>query len=452
MYKSRHYISLWSAVALGIGTMVGAGIFSLLGEAGAIADSAVYLSFLAGGVIALLSGYSLGKLGARYPSAGGIVEYLVQCWGEGVFSGSMSVMLYISAVVSISLVARTFGSYGATFLPQATRGVAVPTLAALVILVLMLVNLRGVRNVTRLENLIVAVKFSVLVAFAIAGLWFIQPERLAPSTYPPVRMVFFALAVTFFAYEGFRVITNTAEDMENPAVTLPRAMTLSILLVMALYVAVAIAVFGNLPTEEVVKARDYALAEAARPVFGAAGFTIVSLAALVSTASAINASLYAVTNVTYQMAKDGQLPQAFGVPIAHSREGLVISSVLIALLAIFLDLGEIAAIGSISVLLVHGITHLGHLRKLAETGASRLLVVLALVATLGAVALSLVHLGRHDPLIIGLLAGFIALSVLMELSLRIVLRRTVRTRTPLRGVPAKPLSQHHELAARGNKK
>lgn len=426
----KPHITMWSAISLGIGTMVGAGIFSLLGEAGSIAGSAVYLSFLLGGGIALLSGYSLGRLGARYPAAGGLVEYLVQGFGEGVFSGSMSVMLYLSAMVSISLIARTFGNYGATFFPESTQGVAVPLLAASIVLVLMLVNLQGARNVARLENLIVGVKIGILVFFAMVAIWFIDPARLAPSTYPSLTTIGSSVAITFFAFEGFRVITNTAEDMEDPSTTLPRAMLLAILLAMGLYVLIAIAVFGNLPTDEVIRAKDFALAEAARPVFGQAGFVAITFAALISTASAINASLYAVTSVTYQMAKAGELPQVFGAPIAHSREGLVISCVVIILLAVLLDLGEIAAIGSISVLVVHGITHLGHLRKLDETGASGILVALALLSTVAAVCVSLVFVARENTYVLLLLAGFLVFSVCTELLMRAWLKRTVRTRTP----------------------
>jgi len=88
-----------AAAALGVGSMVGAGIFALMGEAGTIAGSAVYLSFLAAGVIALASGYSMARLGARYPAAGGIVEYLAQAYGVGVISGALSILLYISAIV-----------------------------------------------------------------------------------------------------------------------------------------------------------------------------------------------------------------------------------------------------------------------------------------------------------------------------------------------------------------
>ena len=109
-------MTVGAAAALGVGSMVGAGIFALMGEAGTIAGSAVYLSFIAAGIIALASGYSMARLGARFPAAGGIVEYLAQGYGIGLISGALSILLYISALVALALVAKTFGSYALALL------------------------------------------------------------------------------------------------------------------------------------------------------------------------------------------------------------------------------------------------------------------------------------------------------------------------------------------------
>lgn len=428
MYKTNKPIGFWSAVSMGIGAMVGAGIFALLGEASAISGSAVYISFIAGGIIALFSGYSLGKLGARYPSAGGIVEYLSQAYGVGFFTGSMSIMLYFAAVVSLSLIAKAFGNYAVTFLPEDIAAWWHHVFSIGIILIFVIINLQGAKNVAFWERLTVAVKFSVLSGLAVAGIIYLKPDLLAPSLYPPTQDIFFSLAITFFAYEGFRVITNTAEDMPDPAKTLPRAMMASILLVMVLYVAVSFAVFGNLPTEKVIASKDFALAEAALPIFGQLGFTVVAIAALISTASSINANLYAVTNVTYQLAKDGELPSAFGKPIAHSREGLVVSGILIIILSLLFDLSEIAAIGSISILFVHAVTHLGHLKLIKETGASRFFVWLAALSSLLAMVLALIYVSQQSGHVVIVLIGFVTIAAITEIALQKILKREVVSR------------------------
>jgi len=405
--------------------MVGAGIFALLGQAGLIAGSAVWLSFVAGGIIALLSGYSIGRLGARFPSSGGLVEYLVQGYGEGVFSGAISVMMYVSSLVSVSLVARTFGSYAYELLPSGFAQIWVEVFTAGIILLFMIINLGGSGSMARVENVIVMLKMLALGFFAVVGIATMDPEKLSPTQYPPVQSILFSLAITFFAYEGFRNITNAAEDMEDPARTLPRAIMTSIGLVMVLYVAVALAVFGNLTAQEAIKAQDYALAQAALPVFGAAGFTIMALAALLSTSSAINASLYAATNVTYQLARLGELPSAFGTPIAHSRQGLVFSSGAIIVMAVFFDLSSIAAIGAISTLLIHLIVHVGHLRLLEKTKASLVMVLMAIIVNLAAIILSGIYLSTNRPDILYWIAGFFATVFVAEMALRLITGRVI---------------------------
>lgn len=414
---------------MGVGAMVGAGIFALLGEASVISGSAVYISFIIGGLVALLSGYSFGKLGARYPSSGGIIEYLSQAYGSGFFTGTMGVMLYLAAVVSLSLIAKAFGNYGVTFLPAAYQVPLVHHLFSSGIIVLfVLINLRGARDVAIWEQITVGVKFCVLAALSVAGLLVLDPALLSPAKYPPVGDIFFSLAITFFAFEGFRVITNTAEDMPDPSRTLPRAIMAAILVVMLLYVAIAFAVFGNLPVDKVIQARDFALAEAALPIFGKTGFAVVAVTALIATASAINANLYSVTNVTYQLARDGELPASFGKPIGHSREGLIISGLLVIVTALLFDLSEIASIGSISILFVHGTTHAGHLKLIARTGASRLLVAAACVASFVAMGLAIVYVARSSDHVIPVLAGFVLVAVVTELVLETVGKRSTRPR------------------------
>ncbi len=429
MHTSKKPIGFWSAVSMGIGAMVGAGIFALLGEASAISGSAVYISFIIGGVIALFSGYSLGKLGARYPSSGGIIEYLSQSYGVGFFTGTMGIMLYFSAIVSLSLIAKAFGNYAVTFLPaNEISKLWHHFFSTGIIILFVIINLKGAKDVAVWERITVGIKFAVLAVLSIVGIIFLDPDLLSPSYYPPSKDIFFSLAITFFAFEGFRVITNTAEDMPNPSETLPRAMMTAILLVMALYVAIAFAVFGNLPVEKVTAAKDFALAEAALPIFGQVGFTVVAITALIATASAINANLYAVTNVTYQLAKDGELPAEFGKPIAHSREGLIISGILIIILSLLFDLSEIAAIGSISILFIHAVTHIGHLKIISETGASSILVFIAAMLSFIAMILALIYVNKVSDSVVYILIGFVLVASVIEISLQKITKREIKPR------------------------
>ncbi len=315
MNNSTKKISLWSAVGLGVGAMIGAGIFALMGQAGAIAGKAVYISFILGGIVAAISGYSLAKLGARYPAAGGIVEYVVRSFGVNIFTGGISVMLYLATILSLALLAKAFGSY-ATALLNLKGSLLYTNIFALSIMTLLgVVQYFGIKKLVKFQNVAVLITIIILVAFAIAGLINMRPELMAPSLYPSSNKILFSIAITFFSYEGFRIITNTAEDIVNPEKNLMKAIFISIAITMVIYTALAIAVFGNLEVDKVIEAKDFALAETAKPIFGTIGFTIISIAAFFATSSSINAVLYAATNISYQMAKDGQLPGFFAKTI-----------------------------------------------------------------------------------------------------------------------------------------
>ncbi|HHL31502.1 MAG TPA: amino acid permease, partial [Oceanospirillales bacterium] len=303
--KSSHAkpFGLWSAVSLGIGSMVGAGIFIVIGEAGIIVGNLVTISFLFGGIIALLCGYSLSKLAVRYPSRGGIIEYLVQSYGEGFFSGTLGVLFYFSQLVALAAVAKSFGTYAATYMVNGVTVLYANIFALAIVFIFVTINLMGASWVAKAENVIVIIKLSALILFTTTALFFIQSENLAINSSPNITHIFYALGLTFFAFQGFSVITNSVEDMQDAEHTMLRAMYWAIGLVTVLYITVAIAVFGNLALDIIIKDKDFALAEAAHPAFGAWGFKIMAATALLATASAINATLYAVTQISYTLAK-----------------------------------------------------------------------------------------------------------------------------------------------------
>ena len=413
-----------SAVMLGIGSMVGAGIFIVIGEAGAIAGNSVWISFILGGIAAVLSGYSLAKLALRYPSRGGIVEYLVQGYGEGVFSGSASVLFYLSQLIVIAAVSKSFGTYAATFM-QDGSSMWIDIYAMGIVLLFVLINLIGAAFVARSENIIVGLKVSILSIFAVAALFSVKAKYLSMAQMPPMHSMLFAIGLTFFAYQGFSVITNTVEDMDNPKKTMMRSMIIALFLVAILYVVTSIAVLGNLSLDEVIKSKDYALAEAARPIFGEWGFRVMAATALLATASAINATLYAVTEIGYTLAKEGELPQVYSYNIFHSSEGLIISAILIIPMILFFELSEVTTVAALSVLIIQGITHVGHLLKIRETGANRWIVAGAAISMFAITALTLIYTHLHMPMIVYYLLSAFILAFAVEVLLRLLTRRIV---------------------------
>jgi amino acid transporter len=423
-------MGLGSAILMGLGGMIGAGIFVLLGEAGAVAGSAVWLSFLVAGAVALLTGYSYGKLSARYPSAGGVVEFLTQGYGAGIFSGAASVLYYFAQVIGISMLAVSFGLYGAPLLfgPNASHASGL-ILGSILLVAITLVNFVGSKTVTRAESLVVGINVVILLVFTLPALSQVDPHLVAPSTYPPAQFILASLAFTFFAFTGFGVITNTAEEIKDPKKNLPRAMMLSIGIVMVLYIAIALAVYGTLPVDKVVAAKNTALAVAAEPILGRAGFVLVSISAMLATASAINASLFGTTNQTYLLAKNGELPKGFGRRVwKQGTEGLAITTAVALILANTLDLTAIASLASILMLLVYLLVNIGHLRLFRETGARQVVIMLAALTCFGTLALFLYHVVSTAPRTVATLFVFIAAAFIAEFSLQKARHRMIRSR------------------------
>jgi len=428
-------IGLWAAISIGVGGMIGAGIFSILGTACQIAGNVVYISFIIAGVVALFSTYSYAKLGERYPSVGGPVEFLVRGFGDGVLSGGLNILLWIGYVFALSLYAKAFAAYAMTFFPNAPL-VWLNIFATGIILLFTAVNFIGARAVGRSELFIVTVKVGILVFFSIVGFLFVKPDLLSPALFPHTNRIFFAAAVVFLAYEGFGLITNAAEDMDNPKKTLPKALYSSVLIVIVIYVSVSLAVIGNLPVPDIIKARDYALAEAAKPFLGLIGFKIIAIAALFSTSSAINATLYGGANVSYMIARDGELPEVFDRKVwGRNYEGIFITSGLVILFTNIFDLSGIAMLGSASFLLIYASVNIGHLRLYKETEANRYIIWLSIFGCLISFIILVYYLLKNSPLTLIILSIVLAVSFLAEWIYRKISQRRLKTRERKKSIP-----------------
>ncbi len=431
-------IGIVAAVSIGIGGMVGAGIFSILGVVAQAAGNAMWAAFLVGGVVALLSTYSYAKLGAVFPSAGGAVHFLVKGFGDGVLTGGLNLFMWAGYIISLALYATAFGSYAATFITSAPSPLLLKSLAVGSVLALTLVNAFGARMMGRGETLIVAVKLAILVLFAAVGLFFIKPGNLSPVLWPETASILFGAGVLFIGYEGFGLVTNAAADMRNPKVTLPRALYTSVILVIVLYIVVAVTVTGNLTNAQIAQAKDYALAEAAKPFLGEYGFRLIAVAALFSTASAINATLFGSANVCYMIARDGELPAGLSrTAWKQATGGLILTAALVILVTLLFDLSGIAMMGSAAFLLVYAAVNAGHLRVLKQTGANAVLVWLSLITCLAMFAILGVYTWQQQPAAIAALALIAAASFLSEWLYRRWTGRAIRTLTLAGSSPAR---------------
>ena len=319
--EPKQHLTIRQAAFIGVGAMVGAGIFALLGAAGEVAGSAVWVSFLLAGVVAGLQGYSFAKFGARYPSAGGLLEYVSKGFGDGHATGITAWLTYIANAIVTAMVAVSFGSYASSMFAGGGKA-WIKVFAALIILVMTAVNIVGSKLVAGAQTVIVTVVLGILVLFAVVTLVNMNPSLLAPSGYPPFRDIVSSVALTFFAFLGFGIITFTAKDLERPSYQLPRAMYLALGIATVIYIAVALGVFGTLTAEQVIASGGTALAVAAEPTLGQAGYWLMSVTALFATAGATNAGLYPAPGLSERLAATGQFPTVMGRRLGDgSRSG-----------------------------------------------------------------------------------------------------------------------------------
>jgi amino acid transporter len=379
--KPRTYISWSQAAFIGVGSMVGAGIFSLLGAAAEVAGAAVWLSFLLAGGVAALQGYSFAKFGARYPSAAGLLEYISRGFGGGHITGISAWMTFSVNSIVTAMVAVSFGSY-ASGLFAGDNATWSKVFAVLVVVVMSGVNIAGSQLVARAQTVVVYVVIGILVLFALVTLANMNRTLLVPSGYPPLRDIVSSVALTFFAFLGFGIVTFTAKDLREPARELPRAMSLAIGIATVIYVAIALGVFGTLTVDTVIASGATALAVAAQPTLGNAGYQLMSITGLFATAGATNGGLYPAAGLCEQLASTGQFPPIMGHRLGgRAPMGLLLSAAGAILLAVLFGLSAIASIGSAAALLVFMLVTLAHFRVRSETGARLWLLILAMLTS-----------------------------------------------------------------------
>jgi amino acid transporter len=407
--------------------MVGGGIFAVLGLAVQLAHGGTPVAFLVAGLVALITSYSYAKLSIAYPSQGGTVEFLNQAYGTGVITGSLNILLWLSYVVMLSLYAYAFGSYGATFFPAASLMLWKHLLISGIIVLMTAVNVFGAKVVGESEEWIVGFKIIILLLFVGVGLWSVNSQQLQISTWtPPLQLVAGGMII-FLAYEGFELIANTAGEVTNPQRTLHRAYYSAVGFVILLYILVSMVTVGNLSIAKIVGAKDYALAMAAKPFLGSAGFVLIAIAALLSTASAINATLYGASRVSYVIAKEGELPKRLDKNIWNRPiEGLFITSGLTLLAANLFDLSSISMMGSAGFLLIFAAVNGSNLLLHQKTGGKRWLSALGVGVCLLALVALIWQTIQQSPANLIVLAVMLVLAVMVEAIYRALSGRSIR--------------------------
>jgi amino acid transporter len=417
-------LSLIGSISLGTGVMIGAGIFVLMGQIAELIGDLFPIAFIAGAIVVGFSAYSYVKFSNAFPSSGGVVKFLNKAYGPGTTTGVFSLLMYVSMVVIESLVAGTFGAYTLRLFPESYSGYA-SILGILLLVTAYIVNISGNKIIGTTATFTAIIKVLGIALLAIAGLIVsgfadITGEYIPQNTEALPQGLGFvaALALAIFAYQGFTTITNQGGDIKNPHKNLGRSIVFSILICTVIYVALALAVAGGLSIPEIIEAKDYALAAAAKPVFGEWGSWITIGIAIIATLSGVIASVFSSSRLLAMLSNMKQVPSLKKI-VKFKNPALIFTVSLAILLTVLFDLTRIASFGTIFYLIMDIAIHWGlfrHLKK--EVNFQPIIPLIAIILDVAILSAFLYLKYLSDPLVlivagIGIILMFVAERLFM---------------------------------------
>ena len=370
-------IRLAGATALGVGGMMGAGLFSLLGLASQHAGDQIAMAFLLGALAAGFSIYSYARLGAAFPGSGGPANFTVAGFGPGWLSGSLNVFQYLAYLVATALYAAGFAEYANALANESLPIWATRLCAVVVVFIFSLVNLLGTRTVGRAASVAMGFTIVALLIFSAAGATRMEISHLALPMHD-WHGILVAAGILYVNYQGFGVVTNASGAMANPGRELPQAMFLALGIVTCLYVIVSIVTVGIWPTTLIDRSSGHVLASVARNLWGTLGLLLISTAALLATAAAVNATIFAASHIASDTARQGALPKRLAYANRGVPNALIFSAVLVALMVVALPLAVVGQMASLAFLLVYALVTIGHWRIVHKTGARRIVLAMAI--------------------------------------------------------------------------
>jgi amino acid transporter len=412
-YKENS-LSLIGAVSMGTAVIIGAGIFALTGQIAELGGKWFPLAFLVAAVVTAFSAYSYVKMSNAYPSAGGIAMFLQKAYGKGTITAVGALLMYFSMVINESLVARTFGSYTMQLFDVGKDSWLIPALGVGLLLFAFAINISGNRMIGTFSLVMSVLKIGGITAFGIFGLWLsgfsMESFTVAPAQPAGGGGFLAAVALAILSYKGFTTITNSGSEIVDPHRNVGRAIIISIAICVVVYFLVALAVAGNLSLPEIIAAKNFALAEAARPALGDFGLWFTVVLAIIATVSGVIASVFAASRMAAMLTDMKLVPHShFGMPGNIQKHMLVYTIVLAIVLTVFFDLSRIASLGAIFYLIMDIAVHWGVLRYLREeVKANALVLITAIVMDVVVLGAFLIIKAQTDMLVIYVaLAGVI---------------------------------------------
>ncbi len=400
-------IGLLGALSIGIGGIVGGGIFATLGLAVSDARGSAWLSFLVAGVVALLTAYSYSKLSIAFPSTGGTIAFLNRGFGTGFLSERLSTLLVLSYIVIMALYASAFATYAALLLPGGSSHLQ-PWLAAGVLILLGVANGVLPAAMDRWEGALNVGKLVVLGSFIVLGFFSggLSLERLGPASWVGPVDIFVTGMLIFLSYEGFELIANASPRVTNRAKTLPVAFYGSVAVAMLLYISIVVVSVGHLPFEQLEAQKDHAISAVAETFMGRFGFGFMAVGAVVAAVSAINADIFGSTRLMGMLSEEGPHRwKRVGTVFGGHPWKLVLLTGAGVIATTTMNLHALSAVSSAGFLMVFAAVNAANARLAMETKSTRWVSLVGAMTCLAALGAMLVQLGgraahRHEAFII----------------------------------------------------
>lgn len=362
-------IGVVGATAIGVGGMMGAGLYTLLGLAANSAGVWLPASFLIGGIVAAFSVYSYSKLGMKYPDRDGAAKFLLKEFGDGLLAGGMNVFQYIGWIIAMALYATGFAEYACQLLGKSSSGWLGKAISIGIVIVVVAINIMGSKQVARAQTAIIAFELLILLSFVAVGLTKLHVPTITSSNSGNIVGILSAAGLLYVTYEGFGVVTNAAGSMVNPKKQLPQALFFSLGIVMVIYIVASVVVVMTLGVQGAVANQGHVLATAGKLVLG--------------------------------------------------NWGLFITSLIVCIFVVIFPLSAVGEMASLAFLLVYAMVNLGHLRIAGQTGAKRWILICSVVLNLALFALLFIQtILNHETLTWISVIALLIISFLVELAWR----------------------------------
>jgi len=400
--KRNKNLGLLELIAIALGGMVGGGIFTVLGISVAMVGVYTPLVIMLGGAIAFLAAYSYVKLGVYYKDEGATYSFYKKTFPNSPFAASLIGWWVLFGYIStLALYAYTFASYAISSFSFADSELARKVVAGGIIMTFTLINIWSVKGMGKIEDIMVYTKLVILTIISFMLINNSQttlPVLLQNNNDTSILSILIVASLTFVAYEGFQLVINAVNEMEQPEKNIPRAIYSALFLAVLIYVLISLGAILAIPFDAIIQNKEYALAAGAEKTLGHWGTDLVILGALLATSSAISGTVFGASRQMAVIANDGYFPAFLAKRMNHIPVFAIITMAVLAFLLVLAgSLEVILEFGSVTFLLVSALMAFANYKIRDLTDSSTFITVISFFGLLCGTVLILYYEFNNQP-------------------------------------------------------